>query len=191
MHELLSFLHSIQPLSPALQDHLISIVREKQIKKKDFLLRAGHISRYLSFVKSGLLRCFYFRDDNEICSWFVQEGEISLSSESFFRQRESYESIQALEDSTLYCIEYKDLEYVYSQFPEFNKVMRLLLESYFIREVQQLYGLRRRQAAERYQWLLQHYRHFVLRVPAKYLASWLGISEVMLSRIKSQQHLLK
>ena len=191
MHELLSFLHEIQPLSPALSDHLQSIIREKQVKKRDFLLRAGHVCRHLSYVKMGLLRCFYYRRDHEICSWFVQEGEVSISSESFFKQQVSYESIQALEDCVLYCIEYNELEYVYNKFPEFNKVIRLLLEKFCMLGVHQLYGMRSQPASQRYGWLLQYYPHFILRVPAKYLASWLGISEVMLSRIKSQQHLLK
>ena len=174
-------------MSDGLVLHLSQILKTKELRKRDYLLKAGHICRIICFIKIGLMRCFYIKGDNEVCSWFMKEGDVIVSIESFFEQKESYESIQALEDCTLYYIEYTELQNIYRQFPEFNFIGRVLTEKYYKLWAQQLYGLRMQPAADRYKWLLQNHPELILRIPAKYLASWLGITEVMLSKIKGKK----
>jgi hypothetical protein len=120
----------------------------------------------------------------------MKEGDIVISSESFYQQKESYEFIQALEGCTIVTIGYEELNYVYLNYPEFNFVGRLLTEKYYQLWANQLYALRMNQAPERYQWLLDNHADLVLRVKAKYLASYLGITEVMLSKIKGKVNFL-
>jgi len=187
MHELLLFLNSISSLSDDLKSYLSYVIKTRQIAKKEYLLKAGHVCRNICFVESGLLRCFYINGETEVCSWFMKEGDIIISIESFYQQKESYESIQALEDCTLFYIEYAELSYIYRNFPEFNTTGRLLTEKYYQLWAQQLYALRMKQAPDRYAWLMEQYPELILRVPAKYLASYLGITEVMLSIIKGKR----
>lgn len=187
MEQLIQFLDSVHPVSENLKDHLRIILKEKRLSKKDYLLKAGHICRTICFIQNGLLRCFYNKGDTEICSWFMKEGDVIVSIESFFHQKESYESIQALEDCTLHYIEYGELQHIYRQFPEFNFTGRLLTEKYYGLWAQQLYGLRMQTAQERYSWLFDNFSDLLLRVPSKYLASYLGITEVTLSKIKSKK----
>ena len=104
MKELLGFLNAVLPLSDDLNDHLQAIVKFREIRKKDYLLKAGHISRNIYFIQTGLLRCFYIKGENEICSWFMKERDMIVSIESFYDQKESYEYIQALEDCELFYI---------------------------------------------------------------------------------------
>src|SRR5687768_5398479 len=106
MEELLLYLNSIYPLSNSLKDHLLNILITTELPKKSYLLKAGHICRSICFIQKGLLRCFYFKENREVCSWFMKEGDIIVSVESFFYQRESFESIQAIEDCKLFCIEH-------------------------------------------------------------------------------------
>jgi CRP/FNR family transcriptional regulator, anaerobic regulatory protein len=61
------------------------------------------------FIEKGMLRCFYMLEDKEVSSWFMKEGDVTVSVESFFRQTISYESIQALEDSTVHYITFHTL----------------------------------------------------------------------------------
>ncbi|MEO6729819.1 MAG: Crp/Fnr family transcriptional regulator [Ferruginibacter sp.] len=184
MAELFKLLTAVHPLSDGLVDHLTKIIHTKKLPKKNFLLKAGHFCREICFVEKGLLRCFYINGESEVCSWFMKEGDIIISIESFFQQKESYESIQALEDCTLHYIEYAELNYIYQTFSEFNFIGRVLTEKYYQLWAAQLYALRMKQTPERYNWLLENHPGLVLRVPAKYLASYLGITEVTLSRIK-------
>lgn len=187
MNELLIQLNAIHPLSDGLREHLSIILKSLELPKKGFLLRAGHVCRSICFVQKGLLRCFYLKEDQEVCSWFMKEGDVITSVESFFYQKESYESIQAIEDCEVFCIEHSQLEYVYRQFPEFNFISRVLLQKYYTLSEQRLYSLRMQRSQERYEYVLQHFPELILRVPAKYLSSYLGISEETLSRIRSRK----
>jgi CRP-like cAMP-binding protein len=187
MKELLLYLNSIHPLSPALEDHLSAILRERKLFKREYLLKAGHLCRSICFISKGLLRCFYLKDEQEVCSWFMKEGDVIVSVESFFFQKESYESIQAIEDCEVYCIEYSQLEHIYRTFPEFNFISRVMLQKYYTLSEQRLYSLRMQRSQERYEHLMQHHAELILRVPAKYIASYLGISEETLSRIRSKK----
>lgn len=179
-------------MSDECKERLASILRPKELPKKELLLRAGHICQHIYFIQKGLLRCFYYRNDVEISSWFMREGDVMVSVESFFGQKTSYESIQALEDCELYYISYKELQDIYRQFPEFNFIARVLTEKYYCLSEQRLYSIRMMRASERYEYLLEHHPELLLRVPAKYVASYLGITPEMLSKIKTgKNHFLK
>ena len=105
MKELMLYLESIYPMTDGLKEHLASILKVKELSKKTYLLRAGHVCRNIYFINTGLLRCFYIKDDHEVCSWFMKEGNVIISIESFYQQKQSYESIQALEDCILFYID--------------------------------------------------------------------------------------
>ena len=192
METLLRYLESIYPISEECRFRLTSILRLKEIAKKELLLRAGHICQHIYFIQKGLLRCYYYKHEVEISSWFMREGDVVVSVESFFHQATSYESIQALEDSELYYISYKELQQIYREFPEFNFIARVLTEKYYCLSEQRLYSIRMMRASERYEHLSEHHPELILRVPAKYLASYLGITPEMLSKIKAgKSNLLK
>ncbi|MEJ7676832.1 MAG: hypothetical protein WKG06_02925 [Segetibacter sp.] len=122
----------------------------------------------------------------EVSSWFMREGDLIISVESFFQQKPSYESIQALEDCTLLCIQYNELQDMYKTFYEMNFIARVLTEKYYTLSEQRLYSLRMQRAPERYKFLIDNFSELIKRVPSKYLSSYLSISEETLSRIKSK-----
>ena len=186
MQELLLHLNSIHPLTNDLQEHLIKILSPKKLSKKDYLLKAGHVCQSICFIQKVLLKCFYHKDQHEVCSWFMKEGDVIVSVESFFNQSPSYESIQAIEDTEVYCISHQQLEFIYKKFPEFNFVARVLLQKYYTLSEQRLFSLRMQKSQERYDYLLEHHPELVLRVPGKYLASYLGLTEVTMSKVRSK-----
>lgn len=188
MDELLAYINSLMPLSNELKEQLATILHEKVFCKKEYLLKAGHICRNICFIKKGLVRCFYHKGEQEVCSWFMKEGDIIISVESFFNQKESYESIQALEDCTVYCAEYNDLQSLYKKYPEFNFVGRILTERYYVLSEQRLFSLRMQRSFERYQFIRDHYPEIIQRVPSKYIASYLSVTEETLSRIRSGKY---
>ncbi|MBO9565367.1 MAG: Crp/Fnr family transcriptional regulator [Niastella sp.] len=188
MDILLRHLESIHPLSDELREYLLNHVRCREITKRDYLLKAGSVSRHVCFIVSGLLRCFYVKNDSdaEVSSWFMKEGDVVFSIESFYTQTPSYESIQALEDTQVFYISFEELEFIYQQFPEFNFIGRVLTIHYHKLWGEQLYSIRMHTGKQRYEWLLNNHAELLQRVPAKYLASYLDITEISLSRIKGQ-----
>ena len=185
MKELLQFLTSIHPLSESLQEYLFEHLVAAEIMKKQFILKRGHICYNIYFIQQGLVRCFYTKEEREISSWFMCEGDVVISVESFFKQQPSYESIQALEDCAVCYISYRDLQYAYDTFPEFNITGRVLTEKYYMLSEQRLHSIRKQSALEKYRFLMEHHPDLIRRVPSKYLSSYLGITEEHLSRIRA------
>ncbi len=184
MESFYGWLHSICPLSDGLEAYLYRTVRCRKLKKREFLLRAGYVDRYIYFIKSGLLRSFYEVDEEEVSSCFMKEGEVIVSIESFYDQKKSDESIQAIEESELYYIGFEELEYIYREFSEFNFIGRVLTIKTLRLWSRQLYGIRMRSARERYDWLIKNCPELILRVPVKYIASYLDITRGTLTKVR-------
>ncbi|MDQ2864122.1 MAG: cyclic nucleotide-binding domain-containing protein, partial [Bacteroidota bacterium] len=119
MKELLNFLNSIHPLSQQAIDYLNENLKQTEVSKKKSILKQGRICYNIYFVEKGLLRCFYNKNGKEINSWFMKEGDVIFSVESFINQTPSYENIQAIEDSILYYIDYNELQFLYENCLEF------------------------------------------------------------------------
>src|SRR4051812_31270986 len=113
MNPVIALLNSIYALTPHLQEQMNAILKEKVFLKKEFLLKAGHVCRNIFFMKEGLVRCFNYNKDKEVCTWFMREGDLIISVQSFYRQLESKENIQALEDCEVYMVDYFELQNLY------------------------------------------------------------------------------
>ncbi|MBL7697857.1 MAG: Crp/Fnr family transcriptional regulator [Chitinophagaceae bacterium] len=189
MDRLLQVLNAIYPMSHELIEYLAAHIKHRILSRRQFLLRAGHVSRDICFIESGLMRCYYLKDDTEISSWFMKEDDVIVSVESFFQQKISYESIQALETTNLYCISYEELQLLYKTFPEFNFIGRVLTERYYTQSEQRLYSIRMQKSRNRYKHLMDTHPELIMRVPSKYLASYLGVREETLSRLRGRKYL--
>ena len=185
MKMILDYLEAIEPMEERLRHHFQDILQFKTLKIGQFLLRAGHVCRHIYFIEKGLLHCFYARDLDQVSAWFMKEGDIAISLQSFFQQKTSYESIQALEDTELSYITYGELQFIYRIYPEFNFTARLITERYYVEWETRLMGMRKKKAKERYDFMVTHYPELLKRVPAKFMASLIGMTEVTLSNIKN------
>ncbi len=185
MELLLLYLNSIHPLTEDLVHYLTTHLKTKELQKKEVLLKKGHIAREICFVESGLLRCFYLVDEKEVSAWFMKEGDVIISVDSFFNQTPGNETIQAIEACTIHYITYEELQFIYANFPEFDVVGRVLTEKYYALSEQRLCAMRMQRALDRYRNLMTNHPEFILRISSKYIASYLGVTEVTLSKIKS------
>ena len=188
MEEFVESINSIYPLSSKLKECLSLMLKEKSYQKKDFLLKEKQVCRNIWYIKKGYVRCFYRRNSTEVSSWFMREGDLIISVDSYFTQKASRESIQALEDCVTYSIEYDQLQYLYKTFPEFNYVGRVLTEKYYALSEERLHFMRMQRSDEKYLSLLQNHQDLIQRVPAKYLASYIGVTEETLSRIRGKRY---
>jgi len=180
-------LNNIHPLSDNLIRYLNKTLTPITLKKKEIFLQKGEVSNKISFILKGMVRSYYINNDGEETSaWFMKEGDVIISVSSFFQRTPSYEFIEALEDTMLLYITYEELQNAYTLYPEFNVVGRIITEKYYVLSEERLLGIRNRKAKERYDFLLQQHPEILLRVPAKYIASYLDIDKATLSRLKSR-----
>jgi CRP-like cAMP-binding protein len=187
MTSVLHYLQSIHPLPENLIAYLQQIIRKKELSRKEYLLKEGQVCRNIHFIEKGLLRAYYVKDGGEVSSWFMQEKDVCMGVESYYRQQPSQEYIQALEDSVVYSITYEELQRIYRNFPVFNYTGRVLTERYYMLSEQRSKSMRMQRSHERYDWLMERYPELMQRVPAKYIASYLGITEVTLSVVRGRR----
>lgn len=187
-HEnLLLLCKSLYPISDALQKAIVNESEIVNVKKKTILLNAGEKSSDIYFIKSGAARVYYLdKEGTETTSWFLFENEFLISVYSFFTGQPSFEYVETLEDCTLIVLKRTVLNHLYEQFLEFNVIGRKLTEYYYIRNETQANDLRILTAKERYLKLMKNNPKLINRVALGYIASYLGISQETLSRIRRQ-----
>jgi CRP-like cAMP-binding protein len=182
----LNYIQSIIPVSENLKEAFHNITLYKTVKKGQLVIRAGEYCHDIYFVESGLLRGYYFLEEREVTNWFAREGELATSFYSFVTKGPSAETIEALEDCELVQVPFARLQQLYIDFPETERLGRILTESYYIKLEGRLLGLQFTSAKERYDKLLQNNHQLVQRAPLGQIASYLGITQETLSRIRAK-----
>jgi CRP-like cAMP-binding protein len=132
------------------------------------------------------LRGYYDLDGKEITHWFSFEGDFFTSFHSFISQEPAVENIQLLEGSILWSISKEDLMKLLDQYHELERLLRIAYEKYYLRLEERFVNAQFRSATDRYKDLLLQAPHFIERVPLGYIASYLGVSQETLSRIRGR-----
>jgi CRP/FNR family transcriptional regulator, anaerobic regulatory protein len=188
MEAIFEVFNSIYPVSKDLATYLASNIKCLQLKKGEFLVKKHRVNTIGSFVNSGLLHCYYLEKDKKITSWFLQEKSLAISVQSFFSQKPSYEFIQALEPSEIYYLTHQELEIAYKKFMELNYIIRELLQEYYMLKEEHAYQLQKGSTAKsRFDWFANAFPEITTRVPKRHIASFLGVTEETLSRIRKQK----
>jgi len=185
LRPLIELLHLQHPLSDATVQLLEPHITRRLCRKGEMALELHSVCRHIFFVKSGLLRGFYGEDGKDISAWFAGENEIANSLQSFITQTPSLIGIEALEDSELLCISQQALQQLYAQSNEINTAGRLLIERCYIDAEERNRLFQTKTAAWRYEQLIKNNPDLHNRVALGHIASYLGISQERLSRIRA------
>ena len=114
------------------------------------------------------------------------DGDIIVSVYSFFSRQPSFENIEILEDATLQSINWDQLQSLYKNYPEFNETGRLITENYYIKSEERVINLQTLTARQRYDQLLSTYPGILQKASLGQIASYLGIKQETLSRIRAR-----
>jgi CRP-like cAMP-binding protein len=186
LEQLFSHLRKYHTLSAEAQTAIQNCFSQVILSKNEFLLTEGKICRHLYFMEQGALRGFYNLDGKEITYWFAFEGDFVTSFHSFTTQQPAVENIQLLEGSVLWAISKETLMDLFNRFHEIERLVRIAYERYYVRLEERFVNAQFRTAAERYEQLIQQTPHIIDRIPLGQIASYLGISQETLSRIRSR-----
>lgn len=174
-------------ISPDLLKRLESDFERREITQGDRVLMQGHKANYLYFIEKGILHNYYYHDGKKVSSWFYKEQQFITSWHSFYAQKASFEEIESLENCILYQISYDNYQKLIADFPAFGNFARLLAEEMLIFLDEFNKGWSFFSAKEKYQTLLSFFPDIELRVKLGYIASFLGISQETLSRLRTQK----
>lgn len=164
----------------------LSLLQKVEYPKGHLLIKSGKIERNVYFLETGIARAFLNKEDREITFWFGAESDVLLSYNSLFLGLPGYESIELLEDSTLYTISNEVLQNLYSNNLEIANWGRILVESELIKTEERFISRQFKTATERYEDFISSYPNVLQRVNLGHIASYLGISQVTLSRIRAE-----
>src|SRR5690606_20111296 len=154
---------------------------------KTILLREGQVSKTMYYVEKGCLRTFVDNEGKEITTQFFFEGDSVSSIESFRTKSPSFYSIESLEPSVLQTLSDKDFQQILEESPEIRKEMEEHLFKRLFYSQQMFYSYLKNSPQKRYEELIALHPHIVQRVPQHYIASYLGITSVSLSRIRNRR----
>lgn len=187
MELLFDFMEQFRPLSDSDKKLIRSLTKIKEFRKGDFILKEGDRARNGFFVKKGLVRKFYMDDGKETTIGFAREGEMIASTSAMVLKSNSLESIQALEDSTVYVLNKVEADNFLVNNHNISLIAIKMIELKAYEFEKQIKLLRIQPAKERFHALLDDAPYLLQRVNLNILASFLGTTPETLSRIRQQK----
>ena len=182
--QLFNFFKKHTTLSKEAEKAIIDISSIITVKKNKDLQPIGHTCKTIYFINKGIARIYYFKDGIDITENFYFENSIIARVESLFTGKPSRKAIQILEDAEIVGINANQLFKLYDSFPQTERLFRKIFEAAYVETVHRIEGIQFHTAEERYKALLQEAPDILKRIPLKYVASYLGITQVSLSRIR-------
>ncbi|UKT63482.1 Crp/Fnr family transcriptional regulator [Pedobacter mucosus] len=180
--KLLEIFNSLSIESISLLDHYFKCVA---YPKGKILIHAEKIESYFYILESGIARAYSDGENQQITFWFGQSGDVLFSFNSYINSKAGYESIELLEDSKLYQIKLNDLFSLYNCNLEIANWGRKVAERELIATEQRLIDRSFKGAAKRYQEFTEQSPDLIKKVALKHIASYLGVTQVTLSRIRA------
>jgi CRP-like cAMP-binding protein len=187
MTQLFQYFKKFNPLSTEAAAAIAEISSMVNMDKNKDLQPIGHTCKTIYFINKGVARIYYLKDGIDITESFSFENSIIARVESLFSGKPSRKAIQVLEDAEIVAINAPKLFKLYDKFHEIERLFRKIFESGYVETVNRIEGIQFHTAEERYNALLSEAPNILMRVPLKYVASYLGITQVSLSRIRGQR----
>jgi len=165
-----------------------SVCKTRTLRKRQYLLQAGDVSRFENFITKGLLRAYTVdHEGHEHIAMFGMEGWWISDLYSFLTETPATQHIDALEDSEVISIEKTDLEKLYKEVPKFERFFRILLQNAFVANQNRIIASISQTAEEQYNGFVEKYPSLEQRIPQHQIASYLGITPETISRIRKQR----
>lgn len=185
MEDLINKIKSSITLSSKAEEYVVSIAKEKSIAKGHILIRQGQVVKNTYFVKDGCLRAYCIDKNGKehtlqfaIKNWWISDFIAIYNNEL------STLTIECITDSKIIEFNAKKLDKIYSIFPEFEEFQRKNLERHVVSLHKRILNQLQLTAPERYDLFLNQYPDIEQYTPNYHIASYLGITQQSLSRIR-------
>lgn len=184
MH-LKSFLANFNLFTEAEIDDAFRLFSTRTLKKGEYFVQEGQKCSEVAFIESGVFRSFYIAPNgNEMTYCFRFPSDMVAAYSSFITGNGSVEYIQALSDSKLLVIPKGQIEGLLTKSPAWTHFLKIIAEQQYLELERRVFQLQRDSAQERYQNLIQNQPEYIKQISVQHLASYLGITQRHLSRIR-------
>jgi CRP-like cAMP-binding protein len=166
-------------------DLILNKATELNLQKDEYFSEAGKIAQQVGFILEGITRvCYYNNKGEEITKYFIEENNLVVDLESFDNEICSSAYVQAITDCKLIVFSKKDWQELLNTIVGWDLIVHKIISKALIQKVARRSPLVTEDATERYLKFLEIYPNVVNRVPLSYVASYLGITQSSLSRIR-------
>lgn len=182
-----NYIHRFLPIPDDDWELLIPHINEKHLKKNEHFAREGKTANEIGFLLQGTMRHFYTKEGEEKTTYFYFENNFVCSYISCITNKPSQLTIEALSDCRLFSFNYSVLQQLYQQSKYWERFGRLIAEYIATGLEERMVSLLMLSPEERYVQLLSSNKQKILeRIPQHYIANYLGITAVSLSRIRNR-----
>lgn len=185
MKEFINYILQFGSLNQQQIDLISKKATELVLQKDTYFSEAGKISRQVGFVIEGIVRvCYYDNKGEEITKYFIDENNLVVDLESFENEICSSAYVQAITDCKLIVFSRKDWLELLDTIIGWETIVNKVTSKALRQKVERRSPLVSEDATTRYLKFLEIYPNVVNRVPLSYIASYLGITQSSLSRIR-------
>lgn len=182
---LTAFIQKVLPMADNIVNSIAENFEERSFSKNDLILKQGRISDEYIFLGTGIVRAFtYDTESNEVTTSIFSNNSILFEPASFIKRVPTKETMQALTDCNTWTIKHDDFQTLFHSMQPFREFAREVLVNGFIGLKERTLAMINLTAEQRYENLLQTRPEIFQNVPLKFLASYLGITDTSLSRIR-------
>lgn len=187
IEKLVTFLQITGQIKPQQAKEIAGHFTFKSLRKNEFFLEAGKVSNEYLFLEAGFMRSFVFDPDGqEVTTNFYAANQVVFEVNSFFNRIPAQENIQALTDCNVWALTFQELNQLFHGLPEFREFGRGMLVKGFSGLKMRMLSQITETAEERYAKLLKNNPEILQQAPLKQIASYLGITDSSLSRIRKE-----
>lgn len=179
------FNNQLSSLTQEAKNDLVDVVKTFTVKKGHSLLRKGTVCQNIYFLNNGLCKTFFFKEEKEFIMRFFIEGSIFTVLDSFVTQSPSTFAIYALEPITYTCLSFTQLNLLCKKHHCMETFYRQLVSGASVNMMKRISELLEDNASERYSNFVKEYPKLIQRISLGDLSSYLGITQVSLSRIRA------
>lgn len=164
---------------------ILTYFKQESVAKNQILVEQNEICKSLYFIEEGMGRSYYLKENGkEITQWFFGVGKFMTSADSFFQQTPSLYYLEVLENSVVYSISKANLDILFGRYRNMEKLGRLVAIEMLTKMVNKLNAIQFQTAKERYDYMLTEFPDIAYQVPLGHIASYLGMTQETLSRIR-------
>jgi CRP-like cAMP-binding protein len=168
-----------------LAENIVSYFDYKIIPKNTLTLKAGEICENYMFIHKGIMRSYIIDSEGaEITTNFYTKNQVAIEQASFFNRSVSCENMQTLTDCAVWFVDFQKMNQHFNYYPEHREFGRRLLVRTMVELKERMILLQTETAENRYLLLLKQNPEILKYVPLKQIASYLGVTDTSLSRIR-------
>ena len=184
----ITLIKTITDLPPEQEEKFNALLSIKHIKRGEFFVKAGRISRNIAFVKQGLFRYFYTTEEGvEFTKGFFDSRSVLSAYDALLENSPAHYSIEALEDAVIEMVDYDKFRQLFSEDPCWNEFLVALLQKGYVAKVRREREFLLMDAEQRYRTFQKRYPDLEKRIKQHIIASYIGIAPESLSRIRKKQ----